>query len=117
MSTHDIVSPVVFYGVWVLEFANLYVLLKGAIRHFGRDNAAYQRLLRKSALFGAALFLVEGVGFLADFGWPTASVPAALLVVSLALWWFFGGGDDTKRRLRKLKEAFKGKRRTAPVTA
>jgi len=41
---------------------------------------------------------------------------AALCVLSARTWWRGGGGDGTKRRLRSLRRAFQGVRRTAPVT-
>lgn len=44
-------------------------------------------------------------------------IDAVMCVGYLYKWWKHGGGDDTKRRLRRLKEAFKPVRRTAPAAA
>lgn len=45
-----------------------------------------------------------------------AVVSSAFGAVFWWLWWKNGGGKKTKRRLRKAAQAFKGVRRTAPVT-
>lgn len=112
MSHHDVVNPAVGYLLMVPMFWNIFLLMRGALKgvHTWEENA-------KRSLMNAACCLVAGLIAFADQEWPPMWVDAALVAMSLISWWISGGGGRTKKRLKKLKEKFAGKRRTAPQTA
>lgn len=69
-----------------------------------------------AALFvtGAAL---GAIGCILSHEPTWAVVDAAAFAYWLHQWWTGGGGDNTRRRLRHLRRAFHGTRRTAPSAA
>lgn len=112
MSHHDIVNPYVGYLLLVPMFWNMFLLVRNALKgvHTREENA-------KRALMNAACCLVGGLIAFADQEWAPMWLDAFLMALSLIVWWISGGGGRTKKRLKKLKEKFVAKRRTAPVTA
>lgn len=78
--------------------------------HLGRISTKTRHGLYSIGFtLGAAAFALLGLHILA-YLWAT------LAACSAWLWWKGGGDDDTKRRLRAGGRAFRGVRRTAPVT-
>lgn len=102
------VNPFVGYTLEFCAFVNLGVLIYQLIN--GKAN------VQRFWMYAAACSLVSGLIDIANSDWTSMWVDAAFMAYDLIMWWFAGGGNDTKRRLRKLKEKFEGKRRTAPVT-
>jgi hypothetical protein len=70
---------------------------------------------RGQGIFAVATGL-NGVEAVMSGATVRASLMAACCAFGAWQWWNGGGGDGTKRRLRALGRAFRGVRRTAPVT-
>lgn len=112
--SHHVVNPAVQYIVMIICLINAVVLTW----HLMKSGGAVERSkLAQHLLTNAAVCIVAGLIAIVDQEWFFMWINAAVTAVSLILWWHIGGGDGTKRRLKKLKEKFVGKRRTAPVTA
>lgn len=118
MAIHSTVNPAVTYVILVLQIGNVVPLVIEVFRPVTAANRRTKaQMVQRAALYSAAVCLMQGLICMLDQNWFGMWLFAALMAASLILWWISGGGDGTKRRLRKLKEKFEGKRRTAPVTA
>lgn len=118
MSRHIISDPVVSMVLMGLQLWNLIRIARYIVTPATNETLDQARKdARSVCLFGAAIALVGGLINFADRDWPPMAFWAAIAAAYIAMWWHLGGGNGTKRRLKKLKEKFVGRRRTAPVTA
>lgn len=110
-AAHQVISDWDNRIVLILLFVNIGVNLwrryaKGDVS----DSLRYH-------LYAAALWLVAGIIDFVNQDWVGMWLCALFMADELRGWWKNGGGKNTKRRLKKLKEKFVAKRRTAPQTA
>lgn len=110
MSHHYAVNP------WVALVPMFIALAQGLLMLPAIANRDAAKISRAALRMAACLGIGSVVWYANGNDWIGTS-NAFMCAAWLTIWWLTGGGDNTKRRLKKLKEKFVGKRRTAPVTA
>lgn len=110
MSHHDVVSS------WVAVTPMVFALVQGLLALPAIANRDAARISRAALRMAACLGISSVIWYANGNDWVGTS-NAFLCAIWLLIWWKTGGGNNTKRRLKKLKEKFVAKRRTAPVTA